>query len=735
MLDQYSPSPASPAAVPAQAANTALPADPLLDGRRALARGEFPLARDLLLQAIERDPGGWQGYVALAELLAAIGHPDEAQRCVAQALTLDAAASGAVLGLIQAIRARGATRIALLIASEAARHANGDVAVLNELALCLSASEDADAAEEVWRAALRIAPGVAELHANLGESRQRRNDVLGAAAHYRSACALRPQWADAWNNLGLCLRALGESNAAVAAFEEALRAQPAHARAAYNLGNAHHEQGDKPAAQAAFARACEIAPHNAEAHYGLGTTASEPARAIAHLSRALALRADFPQATVELACNRLRLCDWTELDGLRQRVEELVATRENCGVAPYLFMQLSGDAALQQRCARDWARHRLGRIPGVGRTTRSSRDTLRVGYLSGDLRNHAVGNLIADLFAAHDRERFTVHVYSSGPDDGSEVRRRAQAGSDQFVDVRPFSDTQLAQRIAAESIDVLVDLSGYTEFSRSRVLTARAAPVQVSYLGFPGTMGCDAVDAIVVDGFLVPPTHANFYDERLVALDACYQASPRWPLPSPNLNRADHGLPEDGFVFCSFNNPYKIRPELFDVWMRLLRQVPGSVLWLPAFNALCCGNLRREATLRGVDANRLIFAPIVSFDAHSHRLPTADLFLDTYPYSAGATANQTLGCGVPLLTMAGDCYVSRMAASMLHTLGIDDLITDSLLAYETTAVALARAPDRLQALRAQLLDGERRARLFDPAIGARALEAAYVDMIGDGHAH
>lgn len=733
MLDQLSPSPASPAAAATQAANAALADDPLAAGRRALSRGDFPLARDLLLQSVERDPGGWQAYVALAELLAAIGHPEEAQRCVAQALALDAGASNAVMALIQSIRARGATRVALLLANEAARCAPTNVAALNELALALAANGDGPAAEEVWRAALRIAPDVAELHANLAESHQRRDDVLGAAEHYRSACALRPQWADAWNNLGLCLRALGEALAAIAAFEEALRVQPAHARAAYNLGNAHYDNGDKTAAQQAFACACAIAPQNAEAHYGLGTTASEPARAIAHLSRALALRADFPQATVELACNRLRLCDWTEIDSLRQRVEELVATRENCGVAPYLFMQLSGDAALQQRCARDWSRHRLGRLPRIERATLTS-DRLRIGYLSGDLRYHAVGNLVADLFAAHDRERFTVQIYSSGPDDGSDNRRRAQAGCDRFVDVRALSDTQLAQCIAEDGIDVLVDLSGYTEFSRSRVLTARAAPVQVSYLGFPGTMGNAAVDAIVVDEFLAPPALAHFYDERLVALDGCYQASPHWSLPVQDVDRTAHGLPDDGFVFCSFNHPYKIRPELFDVWMRLLRQVPGSVLWLPAFNDLCCGNLRREAALRGVDANRLVFAPIVSFDAHSKRLPAADLFLDTYPYSAGATANQTLGCGVPLLTMAGDCYVSRMAGSMLHALGVDELIAGSMANYEATALALASTPERRHACHARLRDTQRRARLFSPAAAARALETAYEKLIGDGNA-
>lgn len=731
MLDQLSHSPASPAASAVPAENLAFADDPLAAGRRALSRGDFPHARDLLLQSIERDPGGWQGYVALAELLAAIGHPEEAQRCVTQALALDAAAGAAVLALVQSIRARGAPRIALLIAGEVVRHAPGNVAALNELALSLSAAGDGTAAEEVWRAALRITPEVAELHANLAESHQQRGDTAGAAAHYRNACALRPQWADAWNNLGLCLRALGEGHAAVAAFEAALAAQPAHARAAYNLGNAQHENGDKAAAQRAFARACEIAPHNAEAHYGLGTTIGEPARAIAHFSRALALRPDFPQATVELACNRLRLCDWTEIDPLRQRVEELVATRENCGVAPYLFLQLSGEAALQQRCARDWARRRLGAIGRVEREPGKSRDVLRVGYMSGDLRYHAVGNLVAELFATHDRERFEVSVYSTGPDDGSDNRHRAQAGCDRFVDARTLSDARLAQRIAADGIDVLVDLSGYTEFSRSRVLTARPAPVQVSYLGFPGTMGSDAVDAIVVDAFLAPPTHAHYYDERLVALNGCYQASPYWPLPVHAPDRAAHGLPDQGFVFCSFNNPYKIRPELFDVWMRLLRQVPRSVLWLPAFNDLCCANLRREATLRGVDAKRLVFAPVVSFEAHSQRLPAADLFLDTFPYSAGATANQTLGCGLPLLTMVGDCYVSRMAGSMLHTLGLDECITDSLPAYEASALALAREPERLEACRLRLRDPDRRATVFGPQVAARALEAAYRSLVED----
>lgn len=733
MLDQLSPSPASPAALAPQAASAATPDDPLSAGRRALSRGDFPLARDLLLQCIERDPGGWQAYVTLAELLAAIGHPEEAQRCVARALALDAAAWPPVLALVQSIRARGAARIALLLASEAVRHAPTDVGALNELALSLAAHGDGPAAEEVWQAALRIAPEIAELHANLGEAHQRRDDIAGAAEHYRRACTLRPQWADAWNNLGLCLRALGETHAAIAALEEALKAQPAHARAAYNLGNAHHESGDKLAAQQAFARACEIAPHNAEAHYGLGTTIGEPARAIAHLSRALALRADFPQATVELACNRLRLCDWTEVDGLRRRVEEVVGTRENSGVAPYLFMQLSGDADLQQRCARDWARHRLGRMPRLQRAQRAPAERLRIGYLSGDLRYHAVGNLVADLFAAHDRGRFGVHVYSSGPDDGSDNRRRAQAGCEHFVDVRALSDSQLAQRIAADGIDVLVDLSGYTEHGRSRVLTARAASVQVSYLGFPGTMGCEDVDAIVVDRFLVPPTLGHFYDESLATLDGCYQVSPRWT-PSPQtIERATLGLPEEGFVFCCFNNPYKIRPELFDVWMRLLRQVPGSVLWLPAFNELCCENLRREAALRGVDAKRLVFAPIVSFDAHSQRLPAADLFLDTYPYSAGATANQTLGCGVPLLTMVGECYVSRMAGSMLHALDADELIVDSMQAYEARALALARDAEHLHALRARVRDGEQRAQLFDPVAGARSLEAAYTTLVGDCH--
>ncbi|HZP87701.1 MAG TPA: tetratricopeptide repeat protein [Burkholderiales bacterium] len=601
------------------------------------------------------------------------------------------------------------------------------VASLNELALNLAASEQGAQAEQVWQVALRLAPQIAELHANLAEAKQRRGDFDGAIVHYREACARRPDWADVWNNLGICLRACGNTAEAIEAFHRALAIQPQHARAWYNLGNGCNDQGRKRTAQAAFAQACAIDPSNAEAHYGLATTLDEPERAEALLAQALQLRSDFAEAWVELACARLRMCQWTQLEPLCERVERFVAEQPDASVAPFLFIQISGNAGLQQQCARNWSRRVPALLPRFT-AEREATDRLRVGYLSGDLRNHAVGYLIVDLFDAHDPSKIDLHVYSTGPDDGSEIRRRAEAGGDRFRDVRAMPDTQLAQALAEDRLDVLVDLSGYTEHGRSHVLSARVAPIQLSYLGFPGTMSAPYIDGLIGDAFLMPPHLRQFYDEPLVLLPGCYQVSRHWPAPAKRPDRGSLGLPEQAFVFCCFNNSYKIRPHVFDVWMRLLHQVPASVLWLAAFNARAQQNLRREAAARGIDPARIIFAPVVSYADHSKRLPAADLFLDTYPYSAGATANQTLACGVPLLTLVGDCYVSRMAGSLLHALGLPQLITTTLAEYEMRALELARDAEQLAECKRALRDGGRRRRVFHPSVAARALEQIYADL-------
>jgi len=601
------------------------------------------------------------------------------------------------------------------------------VSALNELALALRGAGETESARSTWTAALRLAPDNAVLHANLGALLQALGQREAALTHYERVRDAAPDWVEVWNNSGILLRQLGRADEARAALQRALQLQPDHVAARYNLGNVLLDAGDKVQASEQFRSVLAHAPAHAEARYGLATCTADPLAAAREFQAALDIRPDFPEAIVGLACARLRACDWRDIDPLRARVESLVRERPEAPVSPFSFLQLCGEANLQRQCARNWTEHRLRRLPRAHLpAVRPAVGRLRVGYLSGDFRDHAVGNMVRDLFAGHDRDAFEVFAYSSGPDDGSAVRQSVRAGAEHFVDVRTLDDATLARRILDDGIDVLVDLSGYTEFGRSGVLSARPAPVQLSYLGYPGSMGSPFVDAILADSFLVPPGASGQYDERVVELDPYYQPSPDWnqaPAGPKAELRALHGLPADAFVFACFNNPYKIQPLVFAAWMEILRGAPESVLWLPAFNPHACANLREQAALREVDPARLVFAPLVSFDRHSARLPAADLFLDTHPYSAGATANQTLACGVPLLTMVGDCYVSRMAGSVLHALGLEELITQNLDDYVACARALARDRVRHAGLRERLrIAGPR---LFNATTAARALEAAY----------
>ena len=721
--------------------NLALPAAHLPDGahpqawialgRTHVADGRLPQARDALLECLEAWPSYVPALLELGRVLVRIGDLPAAAECFAQAAEL---APEEVVGLAELARAL----------ADCGRHADAveawgsvvqarphDYPALNNLGLALSASGRTAEAETAFRGALDLAPTIAEIHANLAELLHAQMRVQEAHGHYMAAVQGRPDWPEAWNNLGITARLLGEVALAEAALRNALELRPGYVAALYNLGNVLNRPGHLAEARLSYAAVVAARPDHAEALYGLGNVSADPAEAARWHRRALEARPGFAEAVVGLACASLEVCDWSNLALQVCEIEALVRERPDAAVAPFAFVQLSADPVLQLACARNWVRTRLEPLaarqgalrplpqPGSGR-----RERLRIGYLSADFRNHAVGHLVADLFRLHDRQRFEIHGYSTGPDDGSEVRARIAAGFDRFIDVRDLSARPIAERIRDDGIDILVDLNGHTKHSRSEVLALRAAPVQVSYLGFPGTMGASFVDALLSDAFLTPQSCIQYYQERLVELPLCYQVSAE-ASASPPPDRAQLGLPERGFVFCCFNNSYKFRPELFDVWMRLLGRVPGSVLWLAAFNPTAQDNLRREAAARGIDPARLIVSPVVSIAEHARRLPAADLFLDTHPYSAGATASQTLQAGVPLLTMVGLTYASRMAGSLLDALGLQELIMTSLEEYESAAIALARDSDKIADLRMRLKRAQQRTRLFDATRATRALESAY----------
>ena len=720
-------------------AETIASAHPSAEALVSRARGEAELgrwadARDTLLACLSEHPGFSPGFLALGRLLSSTGHIEEAISCFCQAAALNPGDIEAQLELAGAAALAGRHDDAAANYTAALARAPNNYGALNNLGLSLVALGRDDEAERAFAAALDLAPDLAEAHGNLGSLLQKHGRMPEALTHYRRAVECKPDWPEAWNNLGVASKALQDLETAERALRTAIRLRPDYVEALYNLGNTLSRPGNERAAALCYRAALELKPDHAEALYNLANASTELSVVRDLCERALEVRPDFSEALVLLTTTKLKSCDWNGVEGMIERILELVRTRPQAAIAPFSFLPLTGDPALQQQCARNWVQNKIPRALGVLPSLPAPRplrrgEKLRIGYLSADFRNHAVGNLLVDVLAEHDDTQFELFGYSIGPDDGSDTRRRIANSMDHFVDARSLRSVDLGRRIRADGVHVLVDLTGHTEHSRTEVLALRPAPVQVSYLGFPGTLGASFADYVLVDRFLVPEQSAQYYDERLVYMPLCYQVSGGSDAKSQQRpRRGEVGLPHSGFVFCSFNNPYKIRPQLFDAWMRILARVPNSILWLAEFNSASQSNLRREAAARGVNPDRLITAPIVTPQEHSWRLGAADLFLDTAPYSAGATASQTLRAGVPLVTLPGESYVSRMAASLLNALGQQRLIAKDLSDYENIAVALAADPIGTRRLRDDLHASAVTSPLFDAAANARALEAAFGAM-------
>jgi predicted O-linked N-acetylglucosamine transferase (SPINDLY family) len=355
-------------------------------------------------------------------------------------------------------------------------------------------------------------------------------------------------------------------------------------------------------------------------------------------------------------------------------------------------------------------------------------DRIRVAYVSADFRVHAVSHLLAGVFERHDRRRFDTFAISLRPEEPSALGQRVKAAFSRFIDVSERSDRDAAELLRALEIDIAVDLTGFTDGLRPQILARRPAPIQVNYLGFPGTMGASYMDYILADAFVIPPAQAQYFSECVVYLPECFQANDDQRAISGGATRAGAALPEGAFVFCCFNNSHKLNPVMFDIWMRLLDRVPGSVLWLLSAGEAVGRNLRAEAAKRGVDPGRLVFAPRLPYAEHLGRLELADLFLDTLPFNAGATASDALWAGLPVLTCAGEAFAARMAGSILRAVGLPELITHGLADYEARALELAQQPRTLRTLRQTLSDNRRGAPVFDTDRRRRSLESAYVEM-------
>ena len=551
-----------------------------------------------------------------------------------------------------------------------------------------------------------------------------------ALAAYDTALGLKAGLAEARLGRGNSLFGLKRYDEALAAYDEAA----GFAEAWAGRGNVFYALKRHPEAAAAYDRAIALKPALAQAWYGRGNELRESRQYDAALfayDQALMLKPDLTDAESTRLNVKNCICNWAGWDADAARLIASVRSGK-VNAAPFEFLALPSSAEDQLICAKQWIRimHPASAEP-LWQGERYAHDRIRVGYLSSDFREHPVAYLTAGLFEHHDKSKFELNAISWARNDGSEVRRRIEASFDRFVDVEAQSDDEVAALIRDLEIDILVDLTGLTKYARPNIAARRPAPLQVNYLGYPGTMGADYIDYIIADKTLIPAAQQRHYSEKIAYLPHSYMPhdDAGRAISDRALTRAEFGLPETGFVFCCFNNAYKLTPHFFAARMKLLKAVPGSVLWLTRDNASAVDNLRKEATAAGVDPDRLVFADrLPSMADHLARHRLADLFLDTLPYNAHTTASDALWAGLPVLTQIGETFAGRVAASLLTALGLPELIAERPEQFESMAVELATEPAKLAAIKAKLAQNRLTTPLFDTELYTKHLEGAYAAM-------
>lgn len=546
------------------------------------------------------------------------------------------------------------------------------------------------------------------------------------------AVTVDPRSALAHTRLGNGYRALKKFGRAIECYDAAIALQPGYGAAHIGRSAVLLRQKHYGESLAASLRATSLDPGSAQGWAGLGRVLGKLGQhgaAASAYRKAITIDPDLPFIKSRLLQHQLLACDWAEIDAL---IADIAADLDagKASARPFVWQAVATSPQSLRRCAEIYSGGE-SRTPVAASAQRKDGDgdRIRIGYLSGEFRDHSISWLRAGLFEAHDKSRFEVVAFDNGWDDGGAARQRIGRAMDRIVAIGGLSDAEAAAAIAREEIDVLIDLNGFNGLNRLGVLALRPAPVQATLPGYPGTLGAGFIDYILSDATVVPPEHRPFYTEKPVHLPGSYQPNDRGKAISDRCyTRAELGLPGDGFVFCCFNANYKILPPMFDVWMRILRSVEGSVLWLLADNAEAAANLHREATVRGIDPARLVFAPRMPLADHLARHACADLFLDTLPCNAHATASDALWAGLPLLTCIGQTFSGRVAASLLKAIGLPEMICATVAEYETTATRLATDPAALGMLKAKLANNRLTTPLFDTARYTRHLQAAYIAM-------
>ena len=699
-------------------------------GDALFASAEPAAAAEAFRTAIALEPRHPRAHNNLGRALAALGEHAAAIEAYRRAVALDARYGIAYNNLGIELAQQRQLEEALVACARAAELSPGFAEAHTNRGNVLLQLERPAEALVCQERALELEPLNATLHCNRGNTLLRLRRFEEALAAFDLSLRLRPDFADAFNGRGSALRELQQHEAAIACFDRAVELQPDFLDPLNNKANVLLCLERFEELLPWCDRLLAVEPDFGAALYYRGLALKNLGRdreAVECLARLLDRHPAHPLAAGYLLHAAAAVCDWSHQQLLADTLEAL--QRDAVAVSPFVLLGFSDDAAQQLQCARNYLAHAYPPQPDpVWRGQRWRNDRIRVAYVSADLRDHAVSYLMAGVFEKHDRERFMPVGVALRPAVGSPFGMRVVHSFDAWIDVHEASDLKVAQILHDLKVDVAVDLMGFTRGDRMNIFAHRFAPLQISYLGYPGTAGTPFHDYILADDFVAPPGTEAWYSERLIRLPECFQANDdRRAISARRPSRAEAGLPESGFVFCSFNNPHKLTPRQFDLWCRLLSGVAGSVLWIVADQEDARLNLAREAAARGIAPERLVFARRVDYEDHLARLSLADLFLDSLPFNAGTTASDALWAGLPVLTCAGESFAARMAGSLLRAVGLPELITHSSEEYEALALRLAHAPEELAALRSRLAGNRATSPLFDTERFCRHLESAFLE--------
>ena len=696
-------------------------------------KGDVDAALKSFKKALKFKPGYAEAYNNMGIILNSKGDLESAIQSYKKALNIKPIYPEAYNNMGIAFKSQGDLENAIKSFKQALKIKSDYAEAYVNMGNALQGNGELEAAIESFNQAIKIKPDYVEAYNNMGNTLQDKGDLEGAINCYNKALSIQPDYSAAHFNMGIALNGKNDPVAAINSYKQALKIQPDHADALNNMGVAQNSQGDPEAAIQSYKSAIKIQPDFVDAYFNMGIALQDKGHlkaALDSFTKGLKIKPDDQQYRSQKLYLQACICDWTGAREEEVFISELGTTTQH--INPFTMLALE-DAPDRHRLRSEiYSNHTFKQMP-LPLPPRPSQKPkrLRIGYFSADFKNHPVMYGLIEILERHNRKLFEIYAYSFGPDTDDEMRLRVINAVDVFDDVKNMSDQDISRLARQDSIDIAIDLTGFTQNGRTGIFAYLAAPIQVSMLGYPGTLGTSFINYVIVDQALIPPENQKFYSENPIYLPQhICGLEVSIPLLEETPKRSELGLPVEGFVFCAINNTYKITPAEFDIWMRLLHHVEGSVLWLLESNRWAKTNLIKEAEARGISSERLVFQPKMVKDRDSQQrylsqFRQADLYLDTFIYGGGSTAANALWAGLPVLTLIGQGLTTRMAASYLNALGLFELITTTSKDYERLAFELSKNPERLALLKQKLADEIKSGKLFDNTLQTQYIESGY----------